>query len=187
MHLRDVLRFCRNGTLDKSYSPAFAGTFRVSTHIISDPIGVFRLRWRTCVGRAAGAARHRCPAASRARPAAKPRPATSSSSCAPGQPAPCRIRIRVAPALETRDTSRRRPSMSSPSSRPRPRSTRASVCSSTRSLCASATQRTTEPSAFVLLATRRYMPTSMPVDHCRCTPNTGAACVHVSEPLECEK
>ena len=46
MHLRDVLRFCRNGTFKKSYYPAFAGTFRVSTHIISDPIGVFRLNHR---------------------------------------------------------------------------------------------------------------------------------------------
>ena len=45
-------------------------------------------RWRTCAGRAAGAARHRCPAASRARRAAMPRPSTSSSSCAAGQPAP---------------------------------------------------------------------------------------------------
>ena len=44
--MRDVLRFCRNGTFKKSYYPAFAGTFRVSTHIISDPIGVFRLNGR---------------------------------------------------------------------------------------------------------------------------------------------
>jgi len=82
--------------------------------------------WRTCAGPAAGEAlRLRAP--SRARRAAMPSPSTSNSSCASGQPAPaaCRVGIRIPWNLETGDTTRRRPSVSNPSSRPRPCSTRA--------------------------------------------------------------
>ena len=66
--------------------------------------------------------------------------------------------------------------------RPAPRSTRARVGSPVRSLFARATERTTEPSAFVRLVTRKYMPTSMPVDNCRRMKDTARLCVHVSEP-----
>ena len=80
------------------------------------------------------------------------------------------------------DTSRRSPSVSRVSSRPRLTSTRARVCPPTRSLCANATYRTTDPSAFLRLVTRRNMSTSQSVNHAPRGQDTTNSCVHTFRP-----